>query len=113
MMGTQNPDGLEAANILTRLADALPDASPLAQACFLALIERDEARLAALAKVLDLPQAMALRGVSELVGLVDDAQRPIAIFTPGANPGSGVLRLTPEGVLLAKRLLGRTARTDH
>ncbi|HLU91788.1 MAG TPA: hypothetical protein VKZ46_04300 [Pedomonas sp.] len=112
-MEDRSEEELEAGRILARLADALPDASPMAQAFLLMLAQRDEARLAALAKALDLPQALALRTATELAALTDDAGAAIASFTPGRSPGAGLLRLTPDGVLLTKRLLGRTARTDH
>ena len=106
-------DSRDAANLIASLDRLLPEASPLAQACFLVLAERDEARLAALAKAMDVPQALAMRAATELTGLQDEAGAFVATFTPGASPASGLLRLTPDGVLLAKHLLGRTRHTDH
>lgn len=103
--------------ILDRLAELLPDTSPLAQAFLLILLEREEAKLAALARTLDLPLALAVRAATELSGLTDSTGAPLAVFTPGASPGAGQLRLTPQGVWLARQATapagGQTDRTDH
>ena len=91
---------------LARLSDVLPDATPLAQAIFLLLAERGEARLAALGKALDLPLALTLRGATELTGLTDSSGTPLAELEEGSSPGAGLLRLTPAGAELAHQLTG-------
>lgn len=98
----------QAADILDRLAGLLPDTSPLAQAFVLVLLEREEAKIASLARALDLPLALAVRAATELAGLTDKAGAPIATLTPGASPGAGQIRLTPAGVWLARQAVAPT-----
>ena len=115
---TDGSDATEAAGgILDRLAELLPDTSPLTQAFVLILLEREEVKIATLSRMLDLPLALAVRAATELAGLTDSAGEPLASFTPGASPGAGALRLTPAGVWLARQAVappaGRTDRSDH
>ena len=111
-------DASEAAGgILDRLAELMPDTSPLCQAFVLILLEREDARIATLARMLDLPLALAVRAATELTGLTDSAGEALASFTPGASPGAGRLQLTPAGVWLARQAVappeGQTPHTDH
>lgn len=115
---TAGGDQTQAAGvILDRLAALLPETSPLTQAFLLILLEKEEARLAALARALDLPLALAVRAATELTALTDDTGAPLAVFTPGSSPGAGRLRLTEAGLWLARRATaptdGQTGRTDH
>ncbi|MCH8685168.1 hypothetical protein [Pedomonas mirosovicensis] len=104
--GADGTDSAEGPAYLARLSDVLPDATPLGQAIFLLLAERGEAKLAALAKALDLPLALVVRGASELTGLTDERGAPLATLAEGASPGAGLLRLTPAGADLAHQLAG-------
>ena len=117
-MTAGNGDTTQAAGpTLDRFPELLPEPSPLAQAFLLILLDREEARLAPLARMLALPLALAVRAATELTGMTDATGAPIAAFTPGRSPGAGLLQLTPAGVWLARQAVappdGQTDRTDH
>lgn len=112
---TEGSDTREAAEeILDRLARLLPSASPLAQAFVLILLERENLKLATLARMLDLPLALAVRAATELAELTDETGAALATFTQGRSPGAGALTLTPAGVWLARRATAPgEEQTDH